>query len=43
MGDYLQHLFDISKEYVFSEEPMKRYELRGEREGKVKSLAIAIY
>ena len=26
--DYLYHLFDISKKYVFSEEPMKRYEIR---------------
>ena len=35
--DYLYHLFDISRRYVFSEKPGARYELRGERKGKVKS------
>ena len=35
--DYLYHLFDISRKYVFSKEPGKRMELRGERVGKVKS------
>lgn len=35
--DYLSHLFEISRRYVFSEEPSERYELRGERKGKVKS------
>lgn len=35
--DYLYHLFEISRRYVFSEGPGKRLELRGERKGEVKS------